>query len=339
MLTTPTLLVVGAGASADLGFPVGVALRDRISTLLDLKFHGAQFEGPDQEFADFLGNWCFAANVKHHELWQAATSVSRSLPLSASIDSYLDSHLKHPLRSACGKLAIARAISVAENNCALVCNNDREAANFDFRPLSSTWYQRLWSILQTGVTPENPQKAFTNLRIITFNYDRNIERFLQLAYAQFLDVPLHVALSHVEELGITHVYGSLGRLEAHPDTSRSYRTAGYTIELPAAADEILTYTEQVNSETTEHIRQLVWDTQRIVFLGFSFGAANMNLLAEAVGGREVQRQVYATTYGLSPEAIEHVRLRLDALFSRNYSLANLRSDKAADFFDRYAGVF
>lgn len=339
MLTTPTLFVVGAGASAELGFPIGTALRDEISLLLDLQFHGVHLVGHDQDFADFLSDWCFRTNVKHHDLWQAANSVSRALPLTSSIDSYLDSHRAHPLRSICGKLAIARAISVAENQSALSCNNDKEAAVFDFKRLSTTWYQRLWSLLQKGVTPEDPKRAFSNLKIITFNYDRSIQRFLQLAYSHFLDVPLDVALNHVDELEILHIYGSLGKLEARPDVSKSFRTNGYTIDLFNAAQRISTYTEQVNSDITDQIGDLIWDSQRIVFMGFSFGSENFDLLSQAVGGREIQRQVYATTYQMSDEATSYVRTRLDSLFSRNFSLASLKPDKAAQFFDRYAGIF
>jgi hypothetical protein len=339
MLATPTLFVIGAGASAELGFPVGTALRDQISDLLSLKFHGTMFEGPDQDFADELSDWCTSNGYQHHTVWQAAASVSRALPLSASIDSYLDSHLNHPLRSACGKLAIARAISQSENKSPLTCNSDREAGSFDFRPLSRTWYQRLWSILQTGVTPDDPQSAFRNLRIITFNYDRNIERFLQLAYSHFLDVPLATALAHVENLGILHVYGSLGALESRPDISRSYRTTGFTINLAEAAGQISTYTEQMNSEIIQEVRDAIKGSQRIIFVGFSFGSANMSLISQAVADEQLQRKVYATSYGLSEEATEHARGQLDALFSRNFALSHFRSDSACDFFDRYAGIF
>lgn len=339
MLLQPTLFVVGAGASADLNFPVGVELRDQISDILDLRFLGIEFEGSDTEFASYLSRWCFENNIDHHRFWEAATAVSRSLPLSASIDSYLDSHLTNPLRSACAKLAIARLISVAENKSALACDNNRDAAKFDFRPLCSTWYQRLWSVLQTGVTPNDPQRAFTNLKLITFNYDRNIERFLHLAYSHFLDVPLEIALSEVESLGIIHIYGSLGRLEANPDNCRSYRSNGYITDLSEGASGISTYTEEVKSKVVHQVHELVWQSQRIIFLGFSFGAANMNLLSQATMGQEIQRSIYATTYGMSDEAIENVRNQLDAAFSRGFQMANLRRDKAAELFDRYTGVF
>lgn len=80
--------------------------------------------------------------------------------------------------------------------------------------------------------------------------------------------------------------------------------------------------------------------RRIIFIGFSFGRANMQLFRQALEGFPGCREVYATTYNIYPEAVVHTSQVLKSLFSPNhFDQIHLHDDKSATLFDRYDGVF
>ena len=137
--------------------------------------------------------------------------------LSRSIDEFLSSHQNDEIVIDCAKAAIALLIARAERNSHL---NDQSSnlRHTDFVNLSATYLPRLWARLQRGIPIENWESFFYNLRIITFNYDRVVEKFFSLALQRFCKVTAQDADDFIARLSILHVYGSLGSVRANsPD--------------------------------------------------------------------------------------------------------------------------
>ncbi|MDP3959443.1 MAG: hypothetical protein Q8Q26_05130 [Pseudorhodobacter sp.] len=102
MITKKTVIVVGAGASNDIGFPLGVDLQKRVSSLLtDHRVELYQY---------------FASAVKHlfddnadraQAAMRRATELGGPLRMAASVDNFLDQHWDEPDFVNVAKLAIA----------------------------------------------------------------------------------------------------------------------------------------------------------------------------------------------------------------------------------------
>ncbi len=79
-----------------------------------------------------------------------------------------------------------------------------------FRPPADHWYRYVWSHLQdTGAAAFGENK----LTVVTFNYDRSLERFLITAFANSFDVDVGDAAEIVSAaIPVVHVHGQLGAL-------------------------------------------------------------------------------------------------------------------------------
>jgi hypothetical protein len=112
MFKRKTLFVVGAGASHEVGLPVGSGLTKDIATRLQLIVdHGRIAEAGDEEFT--------RAFFRPHksditEYTNAYRTVREGIVLSRSIDDFLNIHGDDPRIVLVGKSIIARAIHAAE---------------------------------------------------------------------------------------------------------------------------------------------------------------------------------------------------------------------------------
>ena len=111
MLKTPTLLIVGAGASCEFGLPVGSQLSAQIRDAVD--FSGDAFgrlSGGDAQIRHALEHLgCAPA-----EIFATGQRIRKGLPLSYSIDNYLDKFRSDFVVQAAGRLGIVKMISAAE---------------------------------------------------------------------------------------------------------------------------------------------------------------------------------------------------------------------------------
>src|SRR5437588_6950556 len=142
MITRPTVLVLGAGASQPYGFPLGGELTDRLIAQL------GRHAGPS--LLDDLAQHC---DIARDDVTEFLRTFSRS-GLS-SIDAFLGRRDEY---SRVGKLAIAWALCRHEDRDVLYRrgNNDH-------------WYSLLWDALAAGAhTPADFSQ--NRLRVITFNY-------------------------------------------------------------------------------------------------------------------------------------------------------------------------
>ena len=216
MITKKTVLILGAGASMDYGFPSGRELlqeiKEGISTM-------------DEEL--------YAKLAESEQIPDIITDLYEGLvhadPLS--IDAFLERRIKY---IHLGKLAIAFTLIPKEIETKL------------FNRKSLHWYQYLSDNLsQNAFSPED----FGNnqLAIITFNYDRSIEHYLytRFQHTYGLKDDKEKCAEIIKKIPIIHVYGSLGPLpwqqkpgtlygQSHPLYWQHVKTVSYAIAKPAS---------------------------------------------------------------------------------------------------------
>jgi len=109
-----TVFVVGAGANAEFGLPVGVDLAKTIARLMRFDINpGISFNGDRSILEIFKHNSNRDQKVLDEHL-KAAKSISEGIPHINSIDNYLNNHSDDEKIIFCGKTAIVKAILDAE---------------------------------------------------------------------------------------------------------------------------------------------------------------------------------------------------------------------------------
>ena len=128
MTKTKTLFVVGAGASKEVGLPIGSGLTGEIAKHLDIKF---------KDFNDQISGsrpvaGALRAHVKKNGesrdinpfLTASCWRIRDAMPQAASIDTFVDSHRGNAEIELCSKLGIAAAILEAERDSKLFIRGD-----------------------------------------------------------------------------------------------------------------------------------------------------------------------------------------------------------------------
>jgi len=225
-----TLLIVGAGASNEIGFPMGSDLKDRIRACTNIEWNGIELTG-DKEFCALAEDYARTRGGQVSPILEACKHIHSNVLLSGSIDEFLSSHQEDETIVACAKIAIALEISRAERGSHLN-ENSLARDNTDFAYLKDTYLPRLWARLQNGESISNWTSFFDGLKIVTFNYDRVLEQFFSLALQRFCRVGAPEAAEFVSSLPMLHVYGSLGNLH-----SRAGEFCGFAPDMAAGIAE------------------------------------------------------------------------------------------------------
>jgi hypothetical protein len=235
MITEPTVLILGAGASSDYGFPLGRGLRNDVC------------DGLGPRYDDVLTEAGFDAG--------AMKEFVNSLRHSgySSVDWFLEDR---PEFIDVGKAAIAAALI------------PRESPDRLFPPLASEnhWYELLVNTL------DDPLGAFAenHLSIVTFNYDRSLEYYLFRVLENRLRSE-RLAVEALNSFDVIHVHGALGALTPLVDNGRPYSPTINPEAIRTAAEQIIIVGEaSEGTEPFERARHKLQEAKRIVFLGFGF---------------------------------------------------------------------
>ncbi|WP_341632076.1 hypothetical protein [Sphingomonas agri] len=302
MFGKKTVFVVGAGCSAELGLPIGSELLDAMYKTLSNR-DSPKFE---QFYDAYIRCGIDGANVNFP---LRLANFKAGLPTAPSIDQYLDFHREDPALVMLGKCALATEILYAEAACDL-----REEA---LQVLLPNWWLRwLFHMMMDGTLRGSPEKLFTNVSFICFNYDRIIEIFFRRAVQ---------ALSHCspadaeavvrDNLVIWHPYGTVGAPQlAGPGISGSaYAFSGKrieTLDVLVAAKGLRTFTEgAAETKSREEMTSAMIKAQQIVFLGFSYLEANMALLRTAPTATHAG-QIFGTVYKTAQPNVHIARRRI-----------------------------
>lgn len=276
MISVPTVLILGAGASVHLGYPLGATL---VANLCKLRGTG-ELQGLPQ-------NWT------EEEAKSFLTRLSRSGHYS--IDAFLEST---PEQTDLGKYLITRELKRHENVDRL------------FPPNNSGWYQYLFNQLLDNGDAVGFSKSL--LDVVTFNYDRSLEAYLHealMARFEMSDVDAQSLLSDIE---IVHVHGAIGH---YPDVSYGPETDGAKlVEISRNIRIIHEVEDQGEGFCNPEFKvahRLLTKAERIFFLGFGFHPDNIRRLGFFTPENTKGREVFCSTNGMGSIDTRQLASRLE----------------------------
>ncbi|HAR63413.1 MAG TPA: hypothetical protein DCS13_08120 [Candidatus Margulisbacteria bacterium] len=283
MIKENTVLVLGAGASMDYGFPSG---RELIQDIVNL------IEGTLLYGKPFIAKIYLALLVcRYYKLKGTAIPLTEAYTAidefhstfvkasPASIDDFLHNISKtNPIYVVVGKLCITILISRHENESKnyltnsvdtdkrhryykeleSIYKNDDELRNIwnkqvtlsglipkSHYVLADGWYEYLWEKIYKGNIEQNLRK----ITIITFNYDRSLEQFLHTRIMNLHGLTTEESASLLNNnLKIHHVYGKIGCLPWSPSDNKSKLINPYEpFNIYEACKDIEDYTNTAES--------------------------------------------------------------------------------------------
>ena len=270
MIKTPTVLILGAGASHPYGFPLGRELLFKV--VQGLKHNGA------------INNNLREVDFDAEELSTFQNRLQRSM--QPSVDAFLERRREF---LNIGKAAIATALMPAEQEELLLPRKNEPR-----------WYEYLFTKLDAG--PERFEQ--NQLSIITFNYDRSFEQSLFLALKNSYGLNDSEAASLLTSVPIVHVHGQLGPLPFEPG-GRQYAApfSGGDIRLTAEGIRIAHETAQ-DDEQFQEARKFLAGASKVCLLGFGYHPANIARLR--LKTLVSSPRVIACTHGLTEQEQQEV---------------------------------
>jgi hypothetical protein len=263
MIQKRTVLILGAGASAEYGLPLG-------NTLFRMIHQFCANISERSTFSEIIEQMQIS---QKHALEFAASLKGSS---SESIDDFL---ARRPIFREIGKAAIAMALLAHEQNGSLTQMEGR----------SRLWYPYLFSHL----TGNDPTHLFSmnRLTIVTFNYDRSIEQAYRMTFEHNYGCNSDMIDHYMLSVPIIHLHGMLGTLQENPYgcavTVDSLRRAMNGISIVDEVDD--SRHRGPFARAIEHIRA----ADKIIILGFGFHPQNL----ERLNLRNTNANIFATCYG------------------------------------------
>src|ERR1700730_14244962 len=176
MFAKPTVFVIGAGASAEFGLPIGSVLKERVAKALAFTFDFGVLQAGDQRIFKLL------RPRDHQELQtfiEAGVELSGAMDTFYSVDEALHFFSAKPEVVQLGKITIANEILKAERKSLLY---DRDLPqNAMVEKCNGTWAAAVLSMALSTLKKEQTKTAFQNVTVINFNYDRTLEHYLYVA--------------------------------------------------------------------------------------------------------------------------------------------------------------
>lgn len=325
-----TLFIIGAGAGYDYNMPMGEDLIGEISRLVSTSNHLKKNGGAASVLDTALHH---LENYEFSNMQSALSRILGGLVFSRSIDTLLTDTADETV-SIVGKIAISQVLSEREARTEfftkggkLVSGVSTNAAPFGRmkdKTIRDTWMPSFFRELRAGLTKDQFKKRLQNTAVITFNYDRLFEHFLDVAIAQYDGLPLADAKKLRSELQIIHPYGMLAPLEVAICSINTQHVAN-------APTYLKTYDENPNDNELIRIRSLVTAAQKIIFLGFGFHQQNMDLLGfpRPVSSKK-SVDIFGTAMGLSSRKKERIIHSLGTGSSRGFTVTQ-QLDRDTDF--------
>lgn len=256
-----TVLVLGAGASAHLGYPLGATLCENIIKNTD-DTKGSSFRE--------LVEMGFAEKV----IGEFSDQLAKALP--STIDEFLSYRLE---LVDIGRAAIAQELIRYEDASLL----RRRAGN---------WYAMLRDHIKEAIDTNRSCPL-----VVTFNYDRSLDKLLSDFVKSMY--PTKVQVLH-DVMRVFHVHGLLGDLD-HEAGSRPYCSQATPAEIRAASQGIRVPAELENNYGQEMVvaQNAIRNARRVIFLGFGFDGTNVDRLRLG-DWRNDTTKYCGTAYRLSP---------------------------------------
>ncbi len=279
------MLVLGAGASIPYGYPSGRELAQRISRT------GWAAESAEMQVLGRLG--FSAAQVKSFQ--------SEFRRADMSIDEFLNAQQHF---GKLGKALLAMHII------------SYEASDRLTSPERSHWYRFLWDVIRQHLGKLDE----CNIRILTFNYDRSLEKYLVDAIGAFCGCDADMALELIKPLGIAHVYGDVGALGELdlPKGTRPYQPSSTDLSHVSVAQlRLRLMGERKHDGEPDEVKKYLQWAHVVCFLGFGYDPLNLmrlGLSRRNPDGKQAQsdpRVFYGTLFGLADAERKRVASTFD----------------------------
>lgn len=275
-----TTLVLGAGSSCHMGYPVGAKLRKDILQLNPGVLAGSTGSATDARafLAEFGASYAF------------------------SIDTFLARRAEF---SDIGRRAIAHVLLQYE----------LESARAPLREIAGVgdWYQYLVNVL---ACEDWQYLDLSWLTIVTFNYDRSLEWVLLRSLKAMYGQSDAAVVEKLHAIRIHHVYGDMGSPWPTADGA-AYGSAvdERLIEVTArtAASRLRVIPEGRDDDIQlTRARSAIATASRVVFLGFGFDEVNIRRIgAPDVFVRQVEVvPIFATCKGMTKAEVRQAARRL-----------------------------
>jgi hypothetical protein len=245
VITTPTVLVLGAGASAPYGFPVATELKQKICS--ELAQGSAAVRQLHEQSGISLGDF----SIFRDAFYKSG---------QPSVDAFLE---HRPEFIEVGKLAIAYCLIPYEVESTLFEGSK-----------SRDWYQ----YLSTKLNASFDRFGENNLSVITFNYDRSLEHYLLTTLQNAHGRSREECTTALRKIRIVHVYGQLGRHAYAEREARPYNPDNRTYNRAVHAAEGITLLHDKIKPELEAAHQALRDAERVCFLGFGYHDLNLQRL-------------------------------------------------------------
>lgn len=251
MITEPTVLILGAGASKPYGFPTGMELKKMVLDEICQTRNNDLFEE--------LG-----FSIKDRQLFSDALRRSGK----ASVDAFLE-HRREYLEL--GKAAISRCLIPCEDELTLY--SDRTLFEID-----ENWYQYIFNRMNSSFDDFSDN----NISFITFNYDRSLEHYLFTCLLNSYGKSESDCLNKLCQIPFIHLHGSLGFLpwqSSYNSEIRQYKRDFTYDDIKISASQIKIIHEDVEHNPEFKLAQdKIKNANRIYFVGFGYDRTNLNRL-------------------------------------------------------------
>lgn len=343
MFGARTVFIVGAGASKELGLPLGGELLRKING----KLNNALRQNHDTETLIRI-NDLVNAGIDERTLFKAIKSMEKGLRQAISIDNYLFSHSDDADKVGIGKYLIAEILLESEHQSCLSLTQAKEFSSPHI--IEKSWLLPFFQLLSGRINKSNIDNIFDNVSFISFNYDRFIKHYLKHSLVDYFGITHDKSHELISNLDVVHPYGYLGGLpwEINKDDSivnfgarlypRDRRFPHCNKSLFQLAKSILTFDEASEGidEVRTKINNLIHNASKIVFLGFAYHDQNMDLLSGS--GRDgYGLNIYGSSLGISDPATAALKGRLSSMFPGAKHI-NLSPLSAAQIFAHYQGL-
>lgn len=269
MIKTPTVFVLGAGASYGYGFPLGERLVKQI---------GSHTRAAETSFSKAM----VASGVDSADVLRFNGNL-RGADLS-SIDAFLESNRAEFVRV--GKAAIALVILLAEVTCV---ENGRLVEN----PPEDNWLKYVWNVARAGcdahTLPDN------RVSFITFNYDRVLETYLSGVIRSAFNLTSEEAVAlRAKAFPIVHLHGQVSGVEfgAKPEAFLNERLDEIATGIRVVHDAV-----PVGDSVFEEAQDMIGRAELICCLGFGYHPTNIKRLRLSES-KKASARLLGSTFGM-----------------------------------------
>lgn len=240
-------LVLGAGASVAMGYPVGSELRAAI------------LEDANGRYEEFICSDSLGIDARDINEFVDSFRASQML----SIDAFL---ARRGQFSEIGKRAIAAILLDRENKDLLhSCNH------------TDHWYFYFFN--KVAAAHDWDSLSFEDVAVVTFNYDRSFEHYMLNALMNSYGRSFSEAYIKLEQMKIVHVYGALGSFNKNEKDYFSYGNSLSQKHVSVASSRLKVIPEgRDGDETLTSSRLILAQSENIAFLGFGFDEVNLKRL-------------------------------------------------------------